>query len=202
MNERMNLSPRSVDTDIATILYIASNPKLIQGDVLELSCGGTAGASGVVGLLGCIAARLSLMSPEELAKFKKERKDEQERAEDELSLLNSSKQQKANLSEVFHRRVNHLTLSDESPESLQAVSEMIGRHFFTSDSSEPPVSVEQIVWRYPHRRKTQNSRQYDHEYRTILGSDLDLSFPIVKELAKTYVLLYCSSTQNRAVVSC
>ena len=39
--------PRSVDTEIASILYLASNPYWIQGDVLELSCAGTAGASGV-----------------------------------------------------------------------------------------------------------------------------------------------------------
>lgn len=47
--------PGTMDNDIATILYMASEAKSIQGDVLQLAC-----ESGAVGVIGSIAARLAL----------------------------------------------------------------------------------------------------------------------------------------------
>jgi len=84
---------------------------------------------------------------------------------------------KTNSESVFPPRMHHLTLSDESPESLQGISELIHRLF----SGNPPVSVRQIEWSYSRDR---GRRRYDREYRTILGSDLDLTFPTAKELSK------------------
>jgi len=167
--------PRSVDTEIASILYMASNSNWIQGDVLELSCAETAGASGVVGLLSCVASRLASMTTDELAAYKKQRADTV--AQDDL--LNPNR--KADFTSIFPIRMHHLILSDESPETLQGISDLIHRHF-TSYSGNPPVSVRQLEWsnvRGPSRRR------YEREYRTILGSDLDLTFPTAKELSKT-----------------
>ena len=167
--------PRSVDTEIASVLYLASNPNWIQGDVLELSCAGTAGASGVVGLLSCVASRLASMTADELKAYK------QQRAEAMAEVDPLKPTHKTDFESVFPQRMHHLTLSDESPESLQSVSELIHRHF-KSYSGSPLVSVKQLEWSNP---RGPGRRRYEREYRTILGSDLDLTFPTAKELSKT-----------------
>lgn len=177
--------PRSVDTEIASILYIASNPDWIQGDVLELSCAGSAGAYGVVGLLSCVASRLASMSPEELAAYKEQRAYQM--AQDDA--MNPTR--KTDFDAVFPQRMHHLTLTDDSPEALQGVSELIYRHF-DSFSGNPPVSVAQLEWSYP---RGTGRRNYGREYRTILGSDLDLTFPTAKELSKSVANMLLPSNE-------
>ena len=186
--------PRSADTEIASVLYLASNPKWIQGDVLELSCAGAAGASGVVGLLSCVASRLASMTSDELESFKKQH---QEAATEEVA-LNAGHKRMNRFSSVFPQRMHHLTLSDESPESLKGVSETINRHFTQSTTTDPTVSVQQIEWSYPQSRRQTGGdgrRKYDREYRTILGSDLDLTFPTAKELSKTVANMLLPSNE-------
>jgi hypothetical protein len=115
------------------------------------------------------------MTTDELELYKKRRAESVEQSDP----LNPTRQ--TDFDSVFPLRMHHLTLSDESPETLQGVSELIYRHF-ASYSGNPPVSVRQLEWsstRGPGRR------QYDREYRTVLGSDLDLTFPTAKELSKT-----------------
>jgi len=172
--------PRSFDTEIATILYLASNPKWIQGDVLELTCGGQAGEScGIVGLLGCISAKLASMTSNEIEQYKKQRQET-----NEVSL--NSIQQRHKLSDLIPQQMHHLTLSDESPESLNRVSEMYKQHF----SDDSPVSVKQVEWSYPRRQ-----HRFDYEYRTIIGSDLDLTFPTAKELSKAVANMLLPSNE-------
>lgn len=166
--------PRSVDTEIASVLYLASNPNWIQGDVLELSCAGTAGSSGVVGLLSCVASRLASMTADELESYK-QRTAPLAKEDDPLNPA-----QKSDFESVFPQRMRHLTLSDESTETLQSISELIHNHF-KSLSGNPPVSVRQLEWSRP---RGPGRRRYEREYRTILGSDLDLTFPTAKELTK------------------
>jgi len=181
--------PRSFDTEIATILYLASNPKWIQGDVLELTCGGQAGEScGIVGLLGCISAKLASMTSNEIEQYKKQRKETMEEEAKEVSLNSLQEQQRDKLSGLIPQRMHHLTLSDESPESLNRVSEMYRQHF--SDTTPSPVSVKQVEWSYPRRQ-----HNYAHEYRTIVGSDLDLTFPTAKELSKAVANLLLPSNE-------
>ncbi|KAL3906207.1 MAG: hypothetical protein SGARI_004105, partial [Bacillariaceae sp.] len=163
--------PGSMDTEIAAILYLASNPQWIQGDVLELSCSGSAGASGVVGLLGCIAAHFTLLTPEQMKKHKQQL--QQSESADELDVMTVPKQPG-----VFPKRMHHLTLSDESPEALQGAFETVKKHF-----QPDQVSIKELHWSVP--RRTGTNRRYDHEYRTILGSDLELASPTAKELART-----------------
>jgi len=169
--------PRSADTEIASVLYLASNPNWIQGDVLELSCAGMAGASGVVGLLSCVASRLASMKSDELESYKSKRTAATASQDDDPLNLN----RKTDFESVFPQRMHHLTLSDELPETLKGISELIHRHF-SSISGSAPVSVKQVEWSNP---RGPGRRKYDHEYRTILGSDLDLTFPTAKELSKT-----------------
>lgn len=171
--------PRSLDTEIATVLYLASNPNWIQGDVLELSCAGASGASGAVGLLACVAARLATMAPQELEAYKLQREQD---AQDVLH------KRKESFSAVLPPRLYHLTLTDESPESLKGISEMIHRHFLGTSSAR--VSVQQLEWSHSRGR-----RKYDRSYRTILGSDLDLSFPTAKELSKTVANMLLPSNE-------
>ena len=179
-NEGAHNGPRSMDTEIASILYVASNPNKIQGDVLELSCSGTAGASGVVGLLGCIAAKFAGMTPEELKRYKSERNH----PDDDNDIMTIPKFDAS----YFPTRMHHLTLSDESPEALQGAYETVKKHF-----SPQQVSIKELVWSMP--RRTSSNRRYDHEYRTILGTDLELSFPTAKELARTVANMLLPSNE-------
>ena len=148
--------PGTMDTTIATLLYLASNPELIQGKVLEIGCG-----SGIAGLLGCIGARFTgdyppLEKPGTVQ-------------EEVLNIPNHDES-------IFPPRLEHLTLSDEDPKSLQVAYDNV-RH-----SRLPPskVSIKEYPWsiRIPQRR-------FDSFYRTIIGSDLEFAYPNAKELART-----------------
>jgi hypothetical protein len=176
--------PRSVDTEIASILYLASNPEWIQGDVLELSCSGSAGASGIVGLLGCIAAKFATMSKEDLKRHKQQltQTESQQQIIDEVMTVPKHD------ASPFPKRMHHLTLSDESPEALQGAFEMIKKRF-RSDQ----VSVKLLEWSLP--RRTGTNRRYDHEYRTIVGCDLEMTFPVAKELARTVANMLLPSNE-------
>jgi hypothetical protein len=175
--------PGSMDTEIAAILYLASNPQWIQGDVLELSCSGSAGASGVVGLLGCIAAHFTQMSPEALQRHKEQLQQSQSPDDIVSEVMTLPKHHR-----VFPKRMHHLTLSDESPEALRGAFEMVKKHFKPNQ-----VSIKQLEWSVP--RRTGNNRRYDHEYRTIIGSDLELAFPTAKELARTVANMLLPSNE-------
>ncbi|KAG7357462.1 hypothetical protein IV203_002150 [Nitzschia inconspicua] len=176
--------PRSMDTEIATILYLASNPQWIQGDILELSCSGTAGASGIVGLLGCIAAKFATMSKEELTRHKQQLTQTESQQDIVDGVMTVPKHE----SSLFPRRMHRLTLSDESPEALQGAFELIKKH-----STANQVSIKPLQWSVP--RRISNNRRYDHEYRTIVGSDLELSFPTAKELARTVANMLLPSNE-------
>jgi len=160
--------PGTMDTAITTILYLASNPELVQGDVLQLGC-----EDGSVGLLGCIAARFA-MDPK-----KKTSNDANEE-----SVLTVPEHE-----EIFPPRMHHLTLSEEGEVALNDAYDLV-KHF-----SNGYVSLKDIRWanRVPGRR-------YDHYYRTIIGSDLDFSYPTAKELART-VANYLLPSDQFAIVS-
>lgn len=93
--------PGTMDTDIATMLWLASNPELIQGDVLQIGC-----ESGAAGVLGCMAAKLVLG----------EKKEGQSSS---LDILTVPKHEN-----VFPEKMHHLTLSDEGEDSLKVAYEI------------------------------------------------------------------------------
>ena len=146
--------PGTMDTSIATILYLASNPEMVQGDVLQLGC-----EDGSVGILGAIGARFALDPKHKNSKGLSSGED----------ILTVPKHE-----DVFPPRLHHLSLSEEGEEGLKAAYDIV-KHF-----SNAEVSLKDVRWGI-----RQPGRRYDHYYRTIIGSDLDFSFPNSKELART-----------------
>jgi hypothetical protein len=191
--------PRRMDTEIASILFLASNPQWIQGDVLELSCGNGGGmgrslgsttataaaavvGSGVVGLLGCMAAKWVAMSPQELQSYKQQQK--QQLVAEQENIMTVPKTSTLNKN-PFPPRMHHLTLSDESPNALEGALPMIQKHFSSSQ-----VSLKELQWNLPPMRRsyagsTNRRNNFGPAYRTIIGSDLELNYPSSKELART-----------------
>eukprot|EP00536_Pseudo-nitzschia_multiseries_P014420 jgi/Psemu1/246090/estExt_Genewise1.C_6990004 len=198
-SEKTHNGPRSLDMEIATILYLASNPKWIQGDVLELSCDGTTGASGVVGLLSCIASKLATMTPGERNDFKAQRQAQAAAETEDALALGGGQRKRDNFSLLVPEGVFHLTLSDESVESLRGAQELVQRHFKSSAASSgaASVSVEPVEWSHSTGRGKRGP-QKTPQFRTILGSDLDLSFPTARELSKTVANSLLPSNQLAA----
>lgn len=194
-NDEPHDGPRTLDKEIASILYLASNPQWIQGDVLELSCGNGSGpsstvGSGIVGLLGCMAAKWTAMNPEEVRSYKqllREQHQQQLMAEKE-NIMTVPKTSVANKN-PFPKRMHHLTLSDESPDALDGALPMVQRHFSSSQ-----VSLRELPWNVP-RRLSGNRRNYGPSYRTIIGSDLELTYPTAKELARTVANILLPSNE-------
>ena len=161
--------PGTMDTAIATMLYLASNPELVQGEVLELAC-----EDGAASLVGCIAAKFVLDPFSSVATT----------PEGDLEIMTVPKHKS-----VFPKRMHHLTLSEEEDDGLRNAYDIV------KGFSNGEVSLKNIRWstRIPGRR-------YDHYYRLIVGSDIDLTYPSSKELARV-VANYLLPSDEFAVVS-
>ena len=144
--------PGTMDTAIATMLYLASNPEIVQGEVLELSC-----ENGAASLMGCIGARFVLDPHIE------------KQSEEGMDIMTVPKRV-----DIFPKRMNHLTLSEEGQDRLREAYESI------KGFPNGKVSLKDLPWstRIPGRR-------YSQFYRLIVGSDIDFSYPSSKELART-----------------
>ena len=150
LGSKTHNGPGTMDTTLATILYVASNPEIVQGDVLQLGC-----EDGSAGILGSMGARFAMNSNH---KYKSTEEDSTV-AEHE---------------DVFPPKMYRLTLSEEDEEGLKDAYD------FAKEFSKGEVSLKCVRWgnRIPGRR-------YEHYYRTIIGSDMDFSYPNAKELART-----------------
>jgi hypothetical protein len=160
----------SLDSTIATILYLAANPQLVQGDVLELSC-----HLGLSGLLGSIAAAFT--SGEAI----------------EATAATSGSTEEDHILTVpqhsattpLPSKLQSLTLSDENEENM---------HVVLANVKAADVPMSKVTWkvldwshardplaaRLPYRRRTDEPEFYD----AVLASDIDYAFPNSKELAK------------------
>jgi hypothetical protein len=160
-----NNGPGTMDTDIATVLYLAANPDIVQGNVLQLSC-----ESGAAGILGCIAARLAKDQSTGSSSSSSSSSSDDDDDGDETILTVPHREK----NKVFPPRMRHLTLSEEGQENLRLAADVV-KDFEHGDNK---VSLKDTPWsvRIPNRRY-----QY---YRTILGSDIDISYPSARELAR------------------
>ena len=165
--------PGTMDDDIATILYMAAEAKVVQGDVLQLAC-----KSGAVGVMGCMAARLALgqLGPKATP------------AADGAAAGDLFTMQKHE--NVFPERMHHLTLSDEGEDSLRGAYEIV------KNFSNGQISLKDVRWRI----RNPPGRRYDHYYRTIIGSDMDFEYPDSKNLARA-VANYLLPSNELAVMS-
>ncbi len=108
--------PGTMDTAIATMLFLASNPEVVQGDVLELSC-----EDGAASLIGCIGAKFAL--------------DPVPVKQDDLEIMTVPKHQ-----DTFPKRMHHLTMSEEGEDGLRAVYDII------KGFSNGEVSLKDVRW--------------------------------------------------------
>lgn len=186
---RHHNGPRTFDTAIASILFMASNPQFVQGNVLELSSTSSASGSqnGVVGVLGCIAAQCALLSTDpseddELKTFVKHVQTIQQGrtdvAKNIMTVPSTALSGGDDSPNIFPKRLHRLTLSDESLEVLQPIQDFLqSQKAWVSPSK---VSVQPVQW----NARNRPTRQQNVQYRTILGTDLDINFPTAKELAR------------------
>jgi hypothetical protein len=147
------------ESTIATILFLASNPQMCQGDVLQIACG-----DGIAGLLGCIGAGMQGKDPKAMKAATGSDEDES------IFTLPNRKDS------ILPKRLHHLTLTDENPSLIQKAYDTL-KH-----SHLPPskVSLKELQWS---SRDTSRSRQYA-SYHAVIGSDVDFSYPTSKELAR------------------
>jgi len=119
--------PGTMDTAIATMLFLASNPELVQGDVLELSC-----EDGAASLIGCVGAKFAL-DPVPI----------KQQDQDDLDVMTIPKHQ-----DTFPKRMHHLTMSEEGQDGLKAAYDII------KGFSNGEVSLKDVRWstRIPGRR--------------------------------------------------
>jgi hypothetical protein len=117
--------PGTMDTSIATMLYLASNPELVQGEALELAC-----EDGAASLVGCIAAKFAL--------------DPTAKKQDDLDDIMTMPKH----DDPFPKRLHHLTLSEEGEDRLAASYDVI------KGFSNGEVSLKDVRWsnRIPNRR--------------------------------------------------
>jgi hypothetical protein len=157
-----NNGPGTMDTDIASVLYLAANPDIVQGSVLQLSC-----ESGGAGILGCIAARMAKDPPIIASETTKKSENDDDDSEVILTVPHNEK-------DVFPKRVAQLTLSEEGQGNLNLAADVV-KAFATTDAK---IALQDVPWsvRIPNRRY-----QY---YRTIFGSDIDINYPSARELAR------------------
>lgn len=120
--------PGTMDTSIATMLYLASNPEIVQGEVLELAC-----EDGAASLVGCIAAKF-VLDPSAAANKKQV---------EDLEIMTVPKHE-----DPFPKRMHHLTLSEEGEDGLRNCYDII------KGFSNGEVSLKDIRWsnRVPGRR--------------------------------------------------
>ena len=146
--------PGAMDTTIATLLYLASNPEIMQGNLLQVDC-----QSGIAGLMGSIGARFVNEGPP----------PPPPQVDDEVLTVPK------HADHILPSRLHHLTLSDQDKGNLQDAYDNV-RHARLSPGK---VSIKDFPWsqRIP-------NRHYDKLYHTIIGSDIDFSYPSSKDLAR------------------
>jgi hypothetical protein len=85
---------------------------------------------------------------------------------------------------LFPSRLHHLTSTDESRDALNAAYDNIRR----TNIPASKLSLKELNWSVrvpPAARGYSSQRVIRPAYRTIVGSDIDFSYPSAKELART-----------------
>ena len=157
-----------LESEIATALYLASNPSLCSKTMLQVACG-----SGVASLLGAIGAGfVSRRLHGEKASLK------HDVAEDVLTIASEK-------DHLFPADLELLTLTDSDESSLNVAFHNC-KH---SGVSPAKVSVEPLdMTPRPNRMSSLSAEQGGivsyKEYKTIVASDVAFTYPEAKELAR------------------
>ena len=153
---------RTLEATIATILYVASNPKYVEGNVLEVGC-----ELGLAGLLGCIGAEGLKLKHKEGGEDSREEHKRPEPADDILTIPKGT---------PMTDELKHLSLTDPDPEYLNLALQNVRNARVPSNQ----VTLEQLNWRVRGL-----SRRAPKTFHTIIASDLDYTYPEASELAHT-----------------
>ena len=150
-----------LESQIVTAMYLASNPSLCTGTVLQIACG-----SGVAGLLGCIGAGFTarrLAGEEETGK--------PDVAEEILTIAKDR-------DGVVPNELKMLTLTDVDEDRLNEAFHNC-KHSGVAPSK---VEVEPLDWTNRALRPKGGPRV--KEYKTIVASDVAFTYPETKALAR------------------
>lgn len=151
----------AVEATIATILFLAANPKYIEGKVLELGCG-----TGLAGLLGAIGAK-ALRAGGDAKKDSSTPGADEAPMEDILSIPKGT---------ALTDELKMITLTDEEVASL----ELALANAQLSGVPSTQLNVEELKW-----RTRSLNRASPKVFHTVLASDLNYNYPEAKELAHT-----------------
>jgi predicted nicotinamide N-methyase len=144
-----------IESAIATAMYLASNPSLVQGKVLEVAC-----ELGLAGLLGCIGAGFVLGKD---AKKK-------DVAQEMMGLKNND--------DLLPKDLKGLFLTDSDDERMN----LAFKNVKLSGVSPGKVTIEEMDWT---KRVRHTPGTPYKAFHTIVASDVAFSYPQAKELART-----------------
>ena len=149
----------ATEATIATILYLSSNQKYIEGNVLEL--GSHLGLAGLLGSIGAGALNADKDGKED---------SDSPAADSAADILTIPK------NTPLTDELKQLTLSDEGKENLNLALANVR----LSNVPANKVSVEELSW-----RTRSLNRKAPKVFHTIVAADLNYNFPEAKELAHT-----------------
>jgi predicted nicotinamide N-methyase len=154
-----------IQSAIVCALYLASNPNLCQGRILELSAD-----SGLGSLLGCIGAGYSLQS--DAATLTEKAADI---ADDILTIAKGH-------NSLFPPELEVLTISDVDDVRLTKVLSFLKGSSFASESK---VALDILDWRVRAIQQVgTRMSSLPSDFRMIVASDVAFSYPESKQLAR------------------
>lgn len=145
-----------MSTTIATAMYLAGNPDLCQGNMLQLG-------AGIESLLGCAGASLAQAPKQAIP--------------DDDDILTISKTQ----NRLFPSNLERLTISDASPQSLERALKVSA----TMGVPKSKLDFIPLDWRIRNVETRQARGQYHPEFSSVVASGLSFTYPEAKELART-----------------
>lgn len=146
----------SIQSCIATAMYLASNPSLVSGRVLEVAC-----ETGLAGLLGCIGAG-----------YVSNKDHKKKEMTDEIMTIPHERD------DLIPDALETLYLTDSDEERLN----LAFKNVKNSGLSPSKVSIEELAWDKRARRRPGKPLK---EFHTIIASDVAFSYPEAKELSHT-----------------
>jgi hypothetical protein len=156
----------SIISTIATILFLASNPDLCRGRMLQLAAGSDQGLSTVLGAIGAAFVQGGKGGTNPHHK---------DVAEDILTIANTS-------DGMFPKSLEMLALSDSDEEILEMVFHKVRK---IPDVPSSKIAMDRFDWRVRLPRSIQHPSLYK-EYRTVVvPADVSYTYPEAKELARS-----------------
>lgn len=145
-----------LQVDLVAAMYLAANPSFCQGKVLEIDAG-VAGALGCLGA-GCIERRDAGSSDNPIE-------------EDVLTISDEDN--------LFSKDLELLALAGDSEKRLRSLHDLLK----ANGAVNSKVTTGVVDWRIRNARQVGKTQRY-REYKNIVASNMDLTYPEAKELAR------------------